>query len=70
MVLINFKIDLKLNCNKNCVMSDNHNNATFRIKKDTKIYLPIVTLSTDNVKLIKQLSKGFKRSVYWTQYKA
>ena len=51
-------------------MSDNHNNATYKIKKDTKMYLPIVTLSTDNVKLIKQLSKGFKRSVYWTQYKA
>ena len=69
MVLINFKIHLKLNCNKNCVMSDNNNNATFRIKKDIKIYVPIVTLSTDNVKLTKQLSKGFKRSVYWTQYK-
>ena len=34
------------------------------------MYVPIVTLSTkDNVNLTKQLNEGFKRSVYWNEYK-
>ena len=32
--------------------------------------MPIVTLSTkDNVNLTKQLNEGFKRPVYWIEYK-
>ena len=35
------------------------------------MYVPIVTLSTkDNVNLTKQLNEGFKRSVYWNEYKS
>ena len=35
------------------------------------MYVPIVTLSTkDNVNLAKQLNEGFKRSVYWNEYKS
>ena len=38
---------------------------------DAKLYVPIVTLSTeDNAKLSNLLSEGFKRSVYWNEYKA
>ena len=38
--------------------------------KDTKFYSPVVTLSAkDNQKLLKVLSKGFERSVYWNEYK-
>ena len=34
------------------------------------MYLPVVALSTnDNVNLTKQINKGFKRSVYWNEYK-
>ena len=37
----------------------------------TKLYVPIVTLSTkDNVNLTKQLKEGFKRPVYWNKYKS
>ena len=37
----------------------------------TKLYVPVVTLSTkDNVNLTKQLNKGFKRSVYWNECKS
>ena len=37
----------------------------------TKLYVPIVTLSTkDNENLTKQLNEGFKRSVYWNEYKS
>ena len=40
--------------------------ATFTIT-DTKLYVPIVTLKTeDNAKLS---SKGFKRSIYWNKQK-
>ena len=36
---------------------------------DAKLHVPIVTLSTKgNVNLTKQLSDGFKRSVYWNIY--
>ena len=35
------------------------------------LYVPVVTLSTeDDAKLSKLLTKGFKRSVYWNEYKA
>ena len=36
---------------------------------NTKLYVPIVTLSSkDNVKLVKLLAEGFKRPVYWNKY--
>ena len=36
---------------------------------DTKLYIPIVTLSTkDNTNLTKQLNEGLKRTIYWNQY--
>ena len=80
MPVLNCKIHLELNCNKNCVMygadtyagGDNVNNreAVFKVTS-TKLYVPIVSLSTkDNANLTKQLSEGFKRSVYWNEYKS
>ena len=67
--LINYKINLELNWTKDCVMSDIGGDTTFQIKSK-KLYVPIVTLSSkDNVNLTKQLSDGFKRSVYWNKYK-
>ena len=42
--------------------------GTFAIT-DTKFYVPVVTLKTeDNTELWKLLSEGFKRSVYWNEY--
>ena len=44
-------------------------NATFKIT-DAKLYISIVTLSSENnVKLSKLLSEGFKRPIYWNEYK-
>ena len=52
--------------------NDNYNNRkkiTFTIK-DTKIYVPVVTLSAiDKEKLSKLVSKGFERSLYWNELK-
>ena len=42
--------------------------TTFKII-NTKLYVPIVTLSSkDNVKLVKLLEEWSKRSVYWNEY--
>ena len=70
MPLINCKIHLELSWNKNSVMYNIGAETSFQIT-NTKLYVPIVTLSTkDNVNLIKQLNQGFKRSVYWNKYKS
>ena len=62
MPLTNCKIHLELNWTKNCVMSSVIGVTTFKIT-NTKLYIPIVTLSSkDNVKLVKLLV-GFKRPV-------
>ena len=43
----------------------NNNNNNILAIKDTRVYVPVVTLSArDNQKLSKLLSKGFERSVY------
>ena len=40
-------------------------NATFQIKH-TKLYVPVVTLSTeDDNKFLEQLKTGFKRAIKW-----
>ena len=36
---------------------------------DTKLYVPVVLLPARDKQLSKLLSKGFKRSVYWNEYK-
>ena len=42
--------------------------TTFTIT-DTKLYFPVVTLSTqDNAKLLQQLKSGFKRTINWNKY--
>ena len=70
MPLINCKIQLELSWTNNCVMSNIAGATTFQITS-TKLYVPIVTLSTkDNINLRKQLNEGFKRSVYWNEYKS
>ena len=68
MPLINCKIHLQLNLSKGCVMS-NVVGATKSKITDTKLYVPIVALSsTDNTKLVKLVEGGFKRTVYWNEY--
>ena len=49
---------------------DNPENATFQIK-DTKLYVPVVTLSKENdAKLLEQLKLGFKRTIKWNKYRS
>ena len=38
---------------------------------ETKLYVPVVTLSTqDSVKLLQQLKSGFKRTINWNKYES
>ena len=71
MPLINCEINLILTWSTNCVIvSTNHanQNATFAIT-DTKLYVPEVTLPTqDNSKLLQQLKSSFKRVINWNKY--
>ena len=68
MPLINCKVELSLKWIENCMLTT-ATTATFKIT-DAKLYVPIVTLKTeDNTKLSKLLSEGFKRSIYWNEYK-
>ena len=69
MPLINCKIKLNLTWKKECVLSNDDGNAVFIIN-DTKMYVPVVTLSKeDNKDFIEQQNKGFQRSIYWNEYK-
>ena len=65
MPLIDCEIDLILNWFDKCniVSPVNANQgATFSIT-DTKLYVPVVTLSTeDNTKLLQQLKSGFQKN--------
>ena len=46
---------------------DNPENATFKIA-DTKLYVPVVTLSKENdIKLLEKLKSGFKRTIKWNK---
>ena len=70
MPLINCEINLILTWSVNCVISSAAANqtTTFSIT-DTKFYVPVVTLSTeDNEKLLQQLKSGFKRTINWNKY--
>ena len=50
--------------------SDITENAVFQIT-DTKLYVPVVTLSNENdIKLLEQLKTGFKRTIKWNKYRS
>ena len=66
--LINSKVELTVNWIERCVLTV-ANTAIFKIT-DAKLYVPVVTLSTeDNVKLSTLLNEEFNRSIYWRKYK-
>ena len=50
-------------------MLSNDSKTTIFAIIDTKHYVPIVTLSTqDNAKFLEQLKSGFKRTINWNKY--
>ena len=82
--MINCEGELILNWSKNCVLVDmterdaeGGNPAIvaptglgFELK-ETKLYVPVVTLSKENdIKLLEQLKSGFKRTIKWNKYRS
>ena len=68
MPLINSEINLILTWSNKCVLSNDTKAATFATT-ETKLYIPVVALSTqDNEKLLEQLKLSFKRTINWNKY--
>ena len=83
MPLINCEVSLTFTWSENCVINSLEKreitkirreispaNATFK-KIVTKLYVPVVTLSTENDKtLLEQLRTAFKRTIKWNKYRS
>ena len=70
MLLTNCEINVIITWYENCVISSAIKKTKFTIK-DTKIYVPIVTLSTQvNAKLLELLNSCFKRTISWNKQQA
>ena len=68
MPLINCEVNLILTWSSACVVTDSRGVGRFAIT-DTKLYVPVVTLSTqENTKLLQQLKSGFKGVINWNKY--
>ena len=68
MPLINCEANLILIWSSTCAITNSTGAGTFKIT-DTKLSVPVVTLSTqDNSKLLQQLKSGFKRVISWNKY--
>ena len=82
--LINCEVSLILTWSENCVLTgiktqttrgtrvatNAPTNTTFK-RSEVKLYVPFVTLSTENDKtLLEQLRTGFKRTIKWNKYKS
>ena len=81
-MLIKKLVELILTWSKNCVFVDMTENALVdpaivaptesELKiTDTKLYVPVVTLSKENdIKLLEQLKTGFKKTIRWNKYRS
>ena len=70
MPLINCEVNLILKWSPTCVITNSSGAGRFAIT-DTQLYVPVVTLSTqDNAKLLQQLESGFKTTINWNKYQS
>ena len=85
MPLISCEVSLELKWNKNCIITSLEQRAldapatgrdgaptgaTLAIN-DCKLYIPVVTLSTDDeIKLLTNLKSGFTREIIWNKYRS
>ena len=68
--LINCEVNLILTWPSTCVITNSTCAGILPIT-DTKLYIPVVTLSTqDNSKLLQRLKSGFKRTINWNKYQS
>ena len=70
MTLINCEINLILTWSTDCVITNCTGEGKFAIT-ETKLHVPVVTLSTkNNEKLLQQLKSGFKKTINWKKYES
>ena len=70
MLLINCETNLILSSSIYCVVTNSSGAETCEIT-ETKLYVAVVTLSTqDNSKLLQQLKSGFKKWINWNKYES
>ena len=70
MPLINCEVSILLTWSSNCVITNFTGAGKLQIT-ETNLYVPVVTLSTqDNAKLLQQLKSGFKRTINWNKYES
>ena len=69
---INHEINLILTSSANCVISNSvANQAGTLAITDIKLYVLVVTLSTQDIaKLLQQLKSGFKDTITWNKYQS
>ena len=68
MPLINCEVNLILIWSTTCIITNSNGAGAFAIT-DTKLYVPVVTLSTqENTKFLQQVKSGFKRVINWNKY--
>ena len=80
--LINCEVELILTWSKDCVLADmtvdsDANPVIVALTRlefqitDTKLYVPVVTLSKENeIKLLEKLKSGFKKTIKWNKYRS
>ena len=68
--LTNFEINVILTWSQNClILNAASNQATIFALNNTKLYVPVVTLSSgDNRKLLQQLKSRFKHTITFNKY--
>ena len=70
MPLINCEVNLILTWSEDCVITNSTGEGKFAIT-ETKLYVPVVTLSTkNNDKLLQQLKSGLKKTISWNKYES
>ena len=71
MSLINCEICLQLKWSKNCIIvagTEPNQNPEIKITDKNKFVLVITLSAQDDIKLLKQLESGFKRTINWNKY--
>ena len=70
MPLINCEMIVFLTWSSTCITTNSTGEGRFTIT-DTKLFVPVVTLSTqDSAKLLQQLKSGFRKTINWNKYQS
>ena len=70
MPLINCEVSFFLTWSSTCITTNSTGEGRFTIN-DTKLFVPVVTLSAqDSAKLLQQFKSGFRKTINWNNYQS